>query len=60
MEKVRFEVNTVERFDVDVEGYKFYKNLSLEEARELVNRLLKEMTEGKIACFNVALAEKAV
>jgi len=50
-----FEVNTLENLDTDVEGYKFYKNLTVERVKKLVDKLLKEMVDGRVSCFNVSV-----
>ncbi|MBW2559144.1 MAG: hypothetical protein JRD69_10000 [Deltaproteobacteria bacterium] len=59
LQKILFDVSTLENFDVDVEGYKFYKNLTLDKVQKLVDRLLREMVNGKVACFNVSLSDQA-
>ena len=57
--KILFEVNTFENIERNVEGYKFYKDLTIDKVKELVNQLLQQMVEGKIVCFNVAVADQA-
>lgn len=53
-----FEISTLQSFDVGVEGYKFYKNLTTAKVKKLVDRLLKEMLKGEVACFNVSITNQ--
>jgi len=57
LQKILFDVSTLENFDVNVEGYKFYKKLTLDKVQKLVDKLLKEMADGRVSCFNVSVSD---
>jgi len=57
--QVLFEVGTQENLEANVEDYKFYRRLTIEKLKELVNRLLDEMEKGIVVGFNISPSEEA-